>query len=157
MSARPDRPSCVLAPLRPSLSLPARPARAANRPGGGTVSQQSLWIKPSDARRTPPVALCQHVECLDRAGKRHGKIDISARNMELETVGDQCNPDQHKKGERQHLRGGVLGDERPTGAAAAYITIMAMTTAAIITSRCSAIPIAVMIESRENTRSMATS
>src|SRR5262244_2542957 len=42
-------------------------------------------------------------------------------------------------------------------AAAAYITIMAMSTAATIISRCCTIPIAVMIESSENTRSMATS
>src|SRR5262249_24493696 len=107
-SARPDRPSCVLAPLRPLLSLPARLARAANRPGGGNVSQQGPWIKPLDAR-TPPVAPCHDVECLDRTGKRHGEIDISARNMELEAIGNQRNPDQHKKGERQHLGGGVLG------------------------------------------------
>jgi hypothetical protein len=45
----------------------------------------------------------------------------------------------------------------PTGPAAAYITIMAMTTAAIMTSRSSAMPIAVMIESSEKTRSTTTS
>src|SRR5438309_9687309 len=92
-------------------AFPARLARAANRPGGGNVSQQSLWIKPSDPRRTPPVALCHDVERLDCAGKRHGEIDISAWNMELEAVGDQCDADQHKEGERQHFRGGVLRDE----------------------------------------------
>ncbi len=31
--------------------------------------------------------------------------------MEFEAVGDQRNPDQHQEGERQHLGGGVLGDE----------------------------------------------
>ena len=45
----------------------------------------------------------------------------------------------------------------PTGPAAKYITIIAMTTAAIITSKSSAMPIAVMIESSEKTRSTATS
>src|SRR5262249_16949779 len=45
----------------------------------------------------------------------------------------------------------------PTGAAAKYITIIAMTTAAIITSICSAMPIAVMIESAENNSSISTS
>ncbi len=44
----------------------------------------------------------------------------------------------------------------PTGPAAAYITIIAMTTAAIMISISSAMPIAVMIESSENTRSIAT-
>ena len=39
---------------------------------------------------------------------------------------------------------------------AAYITTMAMSTAAIMTSMSCAMPIAVMIESIENTRSMTT-
>src|SRR5262249_59834430 len=81
-------------------------------PAATNVSQQSRWIKPSAARPPPPLALCHDVDCLNRSGKGHGEIDISARNMELEAVRDQCNADQHKEGKRQHLRGGVLGDER---------------------------------------------
>ncbi len=31
--------------------------------------------------------------------------------MELESIGDQRHPDQQQEGERQHLGGGMLGDE----------------------------------------------
>src|SRR5262245_28883046 len=51
---------------------------------------------------------------------------------------------------------GCSAMKAPTGPAATYITIMAMTMAAIISSICWTSPIAVRIESSENTRSMST-
>jgi hypothetical protein len=74
--------------------------------------------------------------------ERHGEIDIAARDMEFESVGNKGDPDQHKESERQHLVVGCLAMKAPTGPAAKYITIIAMTTAAIITSKSSAMPIA---------------
>src|SRR5215471_1848610 len=101
---------------RTAATIAVTPCLDWHAPRTGPAAAMSLsgagGSRPSAARRTPPPALCHDVDCLDRAGERHCEIDISARNMEPEAVGDQCDPDQHKEGERQHLRGGVFGDER---------------------------------------------
>src|SRR5215467_6800207 len=66
-------------------------------------------------------------------------------------------PISSRKASASILVVGCSAMKAPTGLAARYITIIAMRTAAIITSICSAMPIAVMIESSEKTRSMSTS
>ena len=76
----------------------------------------------------------------------------------MEAVGQQSEADQHQERERQHLGGRMRRDEaRRPGRTATYITIIAITTAAIMISMSSAMPIAVTIESIENTRSTTTS
>src|SRR5215813_15118292 len=91
-SALPGRRSYALAPLQPLLSpcLHSQPTSAAN------VSQRRLPIKPS---ALPPLSVAPRhdVEGFHRAGKGHGKIDVAARNMELEAVGNQRNPDQDQE------------------------------------------------------------
>src|SRR4051795_1428239 len=71
--------------------------------GGGNVPQAGAWIKRSGTlptRWAAPAAIAprQHIERLDRAGKRHGEVDVAARDVELESVGDQRHPDQHQEG-----------------------------------------------------------
>jgi hypothetical protein len=60
------------------------------------------------------VAACgrpAHVESLDRRGERHCEIDVAARYVEIEAAGHQRHPDQKQERQRQHLGGGVVGDE----------------------------------------------
>ena len=59
----------------------------------------------------PALAGGQHVEGLDHGGERHGEVDVAARDVEVEAVGDQRDADQQQEGERQHLGGRVVGDE----------------------------------------------
>src|SRR5262249_57161750 len=89
-SALPGRPSYALAPLQPLLSLPVSISK--RRTGrrrqclSAASGDQALAVRPP-----PSVAPCHYVEGFHRARKEHGKIDVAARNMELEAIGNQRN------------------------------------------------------------------
>src|ERR1700692_3107740 len=57
------------------------------------------------------VAFGEHVEELDRRGERDREIDVAARDVEFESVGDQCNAYQDQERQRQHFCGWMLRDE----------------------------------------------
>src|SRR6266403_2054800 len=69
----------------------------------GAVMRSSLSMLPAAPRRD--------VDRLDRARKGHGEINIAARDMEVEAVGDERDADQDQERQRQHLAGRMLGDE----------------------------------------------
>src|SRR6186713_3103659 len=59
----------------------------------------------------PAITPGEHIEQFDRRRKQHGKVDIASRDVELESVCHQRHPDQHQERQRQHLGGGMIGDE----------------------------------------------
>jgi len=75
--------------------------------------------------------------------------------MKLESVGNQRGPDQHQKRQRQHLWWLDAPTRNfATGPDDTYMMTQAITTAAIMMARSCAMPIAVIMESSENTMSM---
>src|SRR2546422_6286165 len=59
----------------------------------------------------PAVASGEHIEQFNRGREQHGKIDVAARDMEFESIGDQRHADQHQERQGQHLGGRVIGHE----------------------------------------------
>src|SRR5712671_4058994 len=70
----------------------------------GAVMGSSLSMLPAAASR-------RDIDRLDRAREGHGEINIAARNMEVETVGDERDADQDQEGQREHFGGQMLGAE----------------------------------------------
>src|ERR1700704_3368267 len=70
----------------------------------GAVMRSSLSMLPASALR-------HDIDRLDRAREGHGEIDIAARDMKVETVGDEGDADQDQERQRKHLGGQMLGEE----------------------------------------------
>src|SRR4249919_269766 len=69
------------------------------------------FLSLSCSLRLAPVAQGNDVDGLDGGRKRHGEIDVSAWDVEVEAVGDQGSADQEQERQRQHLRGRMPLDE----------------------------------------------
>jgi len=70
-----------------------------------------------------------HFHC---ARKGHREIDVAARDVKIEPVGEKGHTDQHQKGERQHLGGWVRGNKGGDGPDAMYMILTAIKMAAIM-------------------------
>ncbi len=93
------------------------------------------------------------VDHLDEHRETHREVDVALRDVLAEAVGHERHADEQQKRQRQDLDGRVRLDHALMGSAATSITSTASTTAAIMTRWSSAMPIAVMTESSENTMS----
>ena len=58
-----------------------------------------------------PIALGDDVEDLDHRRERHRRIEVAARDVEADAVGNQRRADHQQEGERQHARRRVPVDE----------------------------------------------
>ena len=62
-------------------------------------------------RLAPLIAVRHDIDGLDASGKGHGEINVTARDVEIENVGDQRGADEKQKSKREHLRRRMPLDE----------------------------------------------
>lgn len=56
-----------------------------------------------------------HIEHFHADAERHGEVDVTLGNMELQNVGNQCRAHQHLKEQSQHLQRRGIGNETTAG------------------------------------------